>query len=224
MNRQQKASKHANYFPNFYGFRLIAALAVVVLHIQLMAGRFGWVSSELGTGMKALSLGVDFFFVLSGFLITALIVFGSNRRTFSLPRYYLKRGLRILPLYYLVVFVVFFGVNLLHIPEIAGMPLEKNFGEQLTLHLVLLPQVEVMFYLFWPLLLLGRRPILTTAVFAGLNVLIKIVALLSLGAAHPFCKFLAMSRFEVLAIGGLAYLCWQYVAYGEGAGHKRVRH
>ena len=242
MSQTTEQPNNANYFPNFYGFRLIAAFAVVALHIQLMATRYGWGPNRYGKDLEVLSLGVDFFFILSGFLMTSLIVVALKNNSFRLSRYYLKRALRILPLYYLVVVVVFFAVNLVKIPKIESMPLERNFEEQLSLHLLMLPQVaksylpfvpyggqlwsigvEIMFYLFWPFLLMTRKPLLTVIAFCAINIMAKVLVVFGLGSLHPVSKFLAMSRFEVLAIGGFAYLVWDHTRADRNAGGAGTR-
>ena len=226
----EKANLQINYFPNFYGFRFVAALGIVVLHITLMSSRFGLSSFKITRSLDFLSLGVDFFFVLSGFLITSLVVSERTKSKFSLRRFYIKRALRILPIYYFSVLVIFFGTNLLRVPPIPGMPLESHFLEQLNLHLLLLPHVaksylpfvpyggqlwsigvEVMFYIIWPLLLLVNRPILTVVGFVGLNIVLKILVVVTIGAKTPIGQFLAMSRFEILAMGGLAFLLYEHL-------------
>jgi len=212
------------YYQNFYAFRFLAAMAIVVLHIHLMASRFGWSQGRISPSVKSLSLGVDFFFVLSGFLITSLIWSDLIRSRFSICRFYLRRALRILPLYYLLVSFIFFVVPVIGFPELPGMPLGRDFELQLGLHMVMLPQVaksflhfvpyggqlwtigvEIMFYLFWPLLLMIRPRLSTIMTFIILWVTLKGVWLSSFGSDHPVSQFLAMSRFEVMAIGGLAF-------------------
>jgi len=211
------------YFRNFHAFRLIAALSVVVLHIELMGVRFGWRSGPLGTNIESLSLGVDFFFVLSGFLISSLLMKELDGGGIRIKRFYMRRALRILPLYYLGVVSVFFIVPLCGLPPVPGLPLAKDFGLQLGLYSVMAPQVaksflsfvpyggqfwsigvEVMYYLLWPLFLIWCPRLSGVVMAIGVCIGIKIASLLVLGASHPVSAFLAMSRFEILAIGGAA--------------------
>lgn len=67
------------------GLRAISVMAVIIFHLnpKYLSGGFG---------------GVDVFFVISGFLITTLILNGLDAQTFSLKEFYRKRILRILPM------------------------------------------------------------------------------------------------------------------------------
>src|SRR3954466_9889482 len=73
--------------PALDGLRGLAVLTVMALHLPL--------SPSLAAGGF---LGVDLFFVLSGFLITALLVQEvENTGAIDFGRFYLRRGLRLLP-------------------------------------------------------------------------------------------------------------------------------
>lgn len=78
-------SAPAAYWPALDGLRGIAVLAVVLFHLHAPGGANGYV-------------GVDAFFALSGFLITSLLL-SERAKTgwISLPRFYARRGLRLLP-------------------------------------------------------------------------------------------------------------------------------
>jgi peptidoglycan/LPS O-acetylase OafA/YrhL len=81
------------YFNSLDGIRALSILAVI------------WHHTEGGTGGRALArfgfLGVDMFFVLSGFLIVTLLLRERDREgDISLRGFYLRRGLRIWPVYY----------------------------------------------------------------------------------------------------------------------------
>ncbi len=82
------------------GLRGIAIVLVMLFH--MFHFMFGW-------------CGVDLFFVLSGFLITGVLLDNTNSKSY-LKDFWIKRILRIFPLYYLVLAViiipkVFFGIN-----------------------------------------------------------------------------------------------------------------
>lgn len=93
------------YFPNLNSIRFFAALAVVIHHIELTKHWFGlpniYTTSFVG-GVFG-QLGIILFFVLSGFLITYLLL-EENRQTgtISIKDFYIRRILRIWPLYYLI--------------------------------------------------------------------------------------------------------------------------
>jgi peptidoglycan/LPS O-acetylase OafA/YrhL len=96
-------------FPNLNGVRAIAALAVVISHIELLKPDF---NIPRFASINLLPLGavaVTVFFALSGFLITYLLLEEKlNYQKVSIGRFYLRRVLRIWPLYFLVVFFGYF--------------------------------------------------------------------------------------------------------------------
>src|SRR6476469_9154525 len=73
-----------SHMPVLDGVRGMAVLLVIVFHFYSIG--FGW-------------LGVDLFFVLSGFLITGILIDSRNKENFF-RNFYVRRTLRIFPLYY----------------------------------------------------------------------------------------------------------------------------
>jgi len=163
----------SEFRPELEGLRAVAVGLVVLYHggISALAGGF---------------VGVDVFFVLSGFLITGLIVRELRETgTLSLPAFYARRARRLLPAaaVVLVATVVASAVVMppLRVPDVAGdaaaaavYASNLRFALQATDYLAaeLAPSpllhfwslgVEEQFYLFWPALLalvavgLGRR-------------------------------------------------------------------
>ncbi len=145
------------------GVRALAILSVILTHIQQQFAVFHIPVPVVD--------GVELFFVLSGFLITSMLLREAGGiGGIHLPHFYLRRATRILPplLAYLCVVVVGFRVLGLPAPWAAlgsSALFAANFYSQnppATQHLWSLA-VEEQFYLLWPLLLLaclrwgGRR-------------------------------------------------------------------
>jgi peptidoglycan/LPS O-acetylase OafA/YrhL len=90
------------------GFRGVAVLAVVAAHfwsIEAGTGLLGWLTAVCGSGW----IGVELFFVLSGFLITGILC--DNKRTARgwsyFKAFYGRRLVRIFPLYYACLLIAF---------------------------------------------------------------------------------------------------------------------
>ncbi len=102
------------YFPNLDTIRFFAAISVVFWHLEQLKIVFGFKTLEAPEfflynitfwGPDAVTL----FFVLSGFLITYLLLVEQSRKgEINIRKFYWRRVLRILPLYYLLVFMGFF--------------------------------------------------------------------------------------------------------------------
>src|SRR5262245_52475506 len=76
--------------------------------------------------LKSGFLGVDIFFVISGFLITGLIVRGLDSGTFSLASFYFRRAKRLLPAAYVTLIL-----TTLLAPYFLTAPQIRQFNEQL---------------------------------------------------------------------------------------------
>lgn len=111
------------YLPGLNGLRAIAALAVVISHITLGLGEFGLNNKIFGTdldgnasGLNLAGFGVTIFFTLSGFLITFLLLKEKEETTkLNVKNFYIRRILRIWPLYYLYFAVCIIICNLYNI-------------------------------------------------------------------------------------------------------------
>ena len=100
------------YRPALDGLRGVAILAVLAVHTSHL---FGW------SMLKGGSIGVDIFFVLSGFLITSILLNEwNNKGSISLRKFYLRRCLRLVPALLLLVVVVHLTANFLLSPEEAA--------------------------------------------------------------------------------------------------------
>jgi peptidoglycan/LPS O-acetylase OafA/YrhL len=147
----------SDYRPQLDALRALAVFAVVIHHSHLLPN----------AGLAAL-IGVKFFFVLSGFLITGIllqarsqITLGGVSRPFALRQFYVRRFLRIFPLYYGVIAVgwaialepvremwAWLITYTLNIKMAAQGWFVANFAHFWTL------AVEEQFYVVWPWLML----------------------------------------------------------------------
>ncbi len=112
--------------------------------------------------------GVNFFFVLSGFLITWLLIEEKRERRINIPKFYIRRVLRIWPVYYLVLSVGFVVVpfaqqllgNTSYQEDATLLPyifFYNNFISEpnsAILGILWSIAVEEQFYLLWPIILM----------------------------------------------------------------------
>ncbi len=164
------------YFPNLNGLRFIAALLVIVHHIEQFKDLLGFKNYWHNPFVAGVGkLGVTLFFVLSGFLITYLLLTEKHEtKTISIKDFYIRRILRIWPLYYLVIGLSFFVFSKIPFLEISDWStfLFDRIALKLFLFVVFLPNlalitfppvpfasqswsvgVEEQFYLIWPILM-----------------------------------------------------------------------
>ena len=92
------------YRADIDGLRAIAVLSVIIFH---------FIGSALPNGY----LGVDIFFVISGFLITGIIHKSCLTNSFSLKEFYIRRVRRLFPAFISVLFVSCAVAYLLFIPS-----------------------------------------------------------------------------------------------------------
>ena len=117
------------YFPNLNGLRFIAAFLVIIHHIEqiksfLKIDNYLEVIPFVGIIGK---LGVVLFFVLSGFLITYLLLAEEQKyKKISIKKFYIRRILRIWPLYFLIILL-----SLLILPNISIFTL-PGFGKDVV--------------------------------------------------------------------------------------------
>ncbi|MEZ5308595.1 MAG: acyltransferase [Pyrinomonadaceae bacterium] len=162
------SEKKVVFFPNLDGLRFVAFFSVFLAH-SFFTTDPALLGSPLLQGLTFVTsrgiLGVNFFFVLSGFLITyLLLVEKESKGTVNVKYFYFRRFLRIWPLYYAIVIFGFLVLPWAY--GFVGKQLE-NSGD-LLLYLTFLSNydkttgtailgvlwsiaVEEQFYLIWPL-------------------------------------------------------------------------
>jgi peptidoglycan/LPS O-acetylase OafA/YrhL len=189
------------FFPSLNGLRFIAAFAVIVHHLEQIKLFFGLPSLFFRWHFIKIvgELGVTLFFTLSGFLITYLLMTEKERfGTISIKQFYIRRVLRIWPLYYLVILLglfVFPHISFFNVP-IYTEGVHYKFGIKVFFYLVLFPNivnnlyaympfmaqswsigVEEQFYMIWPWIVKLSKNYLTVlvSIFFGLLLITNIL-------------------------------------------------
>ncbi len=223
MNQPLKDKVH---FPNLDGLRFIGAFLIIVIHIEnlkVVAGKepMAWVKDYLPIG----GLDVSLFFVLSGFLITFLLLKEKDKTsTINLKKFYLRRMLKIWPLYYLIGFIGLIILPQLYIYSSGNYSGYGNSWYSALLYGLFLPplmksmaigaawsvRVEELFYLLWAVILRSTKKyfnVLIAIVVLGFFLrnasafLVHIKPILIFKIANHLCTDY---RFGCMAIGGIA--------------------
>jgi peptidoglycan/LPS O-acetylase OafA/YrhL len=209
--------------PALDGVRGMAILLVLVFHFAVTS--FLTDASLPVRVLKSGWIGVDLFFVLSGFLITG-ILHDARPSTHYFRTFYMRRTLRIFPLYYGVLALVLLVMPLVrpyHTPIMQGLVRDQAwfwfYGTNIALlwtpgetfgpllHFWSLA-VEEQFYLVWPLVIwaLTRRQAIAASVACILGAPV-IRALLLVCNVNPFAIYaLTPCRFDALAVGAVIAL------------------
>lgn len=209
-------------FPNLNGLRFLAAFAVVVHHIEQVKNIYGFQNLWANRAILALGWhGVTLFFVLSGFLITYLLLEEKEQFcSISIGKFYVRRVLRIWPLYFILV-ILSFGIlpafSLFDVPNYWPV-WSREWWKPLLLYTVLSPHVseiwlwqipfagvlwsvgvEEWFYLIWPWIVKQERR-LELLFLIGIIIALFVMRILASG---NISSLLGSMRFDCMAIGGL---------------------
>ena len=211
-------SLHAkeNYRPDLDGLRAFAVLAVVLYHAFPMAVRGGYV-------------GVDVFFVISGFLISSILLKEISEERFSLGSFYGRRIRRIFPaLAACLAAVLAYGFVCLLPSELMQVGKHVFLGATFLSNIAIWSEagyfdlaatlkpllhlwslgIEEQFYIFWPALLwiIFRMKVRLGRVLGGLFLVSFAINIWLSATSIVGDFFLPFSRFwELLAGAGLAY-------------------
>ncbi len=204
--------------PELDSLRGLAAVVVLLFHLDSRRYFPGW-------------SGVDLFFVLSGYLITSIILRDGGTPGFY-ARFYARRSLRIWPIYYLVLLGLVAVNPLLPKPaSLKSLPYALTYTQNLPLYFGQEPprphpafdhawtlSLEEQFYLIWPALVIwaGRRRLVP---LCGIAIGIALATRSGGNGLLPkYLERLLASRCDGFALGGI--LAW---ALAEGGWAREGR-
>ena len=194
------------HIPELDGLRAIAILLVLVHHQA-----FWMASSTLRSVIERGVVGVDLFFVLSGFLITGILLDSQGQRH-AARNFYVRRGLRIWPLYFSLLAVAMLLFRRMMPVSFAFWPyllLTQNFFYFTSMGPILEPTwslaVEEQFYFIWPWIVLRCRRETVMKLCATVLALSPIVRFgLRMAGANPrFLYVNTLCRLDPIAMGAL---------------------
>ncbi|MEZ5649555.1 MAG: acyltransferase family protein [Burkholderiaceae bacterium] len=217
-------ASHPGYRPDIDGLRAIAVLSVLAYHAfpQYLTGGF---------------LGVDVFFVISGFLISTIIFESLDRGTFRFGAFYARRIRRIFPALLLVLTVCLAaGWPLLFADEYAQLGKHIGGGAGFVSNLVLWSEagyfddaaevkpllhlwslgIEEQFYIVWPLLvwMAWQRRFNPAIVIGSVAAISFALNIAQVGGAPVAAFYSPLTRFWELLAGSL--LAWAMLARRRG--------
>jgi peptidoglycan/LPS O-acetylase OafA/YrhL len=204
------------YLSGLNGLRAIAALAVVFAHIsQKGIADFGL---PFFIDLPMAGYGVTLFFVISGFLITYLLLKEHTKTdTIDIKKFYARRILRIWPIYYLFIiacFLIFFYLNKTNEIFVSGLwyyvffaaniPFIFQNGILILVHYWSIG-VEEQFYLFWPWIVrFSKNKLLNIAIVIFFMLFVtKLLLWFSLGPGSYSYRFIMVTRFHCMMIGAI---------------------
>ncbi len=207
------------------GLRAIAVSLVFFHHVQNHIPAVNLAALRLRMYVGLGWIGVDLFFVLSGFLITGILL-DTREASNYFTGFYTRRILRIFPLYYLVLTAVVIAGIQLNSPAVAAvLPLREDrwlyfcyltnwlglwkahWGPNYTNYLAHFWSlaIEEQFYLVWPLVVWLVRPRALPWIAGTVAMLSALIRLAWVGhsGAQQAIAFATVSRLDALFIGAL---------------------
>jgi peptidoglycan/LPS O-acetylase OafA/YrhL len=210
------------------GIRTIAAIGVLISHVNLALPKFniknfslfGFSNEGKTKGWMLGEHGVTMFFVLSGFLITYLLLKEYKKtNTINIKAFYVRRALRIWPLYYfylLITILISFFILSSELPSplslffysffLANVPFINENALPALDHFWSIG-VEEQFYLFWPFLFLFFNKRFKSIII--LLILLQALFRIYIWYKFPFSTIALLSvvnRFDCMMFGGLGAL------------------
>ncbi len=226
------------YRPGLDGLRALAVAGVVLYHagVSWMPGGF---------------LGVDVFFVLSGYLITSLLLAERRRKgSVGFKAFWMRRARRLLPAVLLVVFVCLLATSTIARDDLArtrgdaiasvvyltnwhlidaSYSYFNSFGRPSLLQHLWSLAVEEQFYLFWPLVLMGSLKLLGRRNTIVLTVLLALASTaLMWGLYNPDrdpsrVYYGTDTRAATLLVGALLAFAWPLGGFRDEVSRRAAR-
>lgn len=220
----KSGNKHFRYMPGLDGLRALAVLSVIAYHLNLPWATGGF-------------LGVTVFFVLSGYLITDLLIAEwSINKQINLKNFWIRRARRLLPGMFTLLLVVFATVSVFQPSQMTNLKQDsiaavfyysnwwyifhdlsyfESFGPPSLLNHFWSLAVEEQFYIIWPIIILvglrfmKRKSLLFLVTIAGAVISTLLMAILFEPGSDPSRVYYGTdTRAFSLLIGAALGMMW----------------
>ncbi|MGC3976991.1 MAG: acyltransferase [Paludibacteraceae bacterium] len=204
------------YIPGLNGLRSVAALSVLACHLLYMN-----IGERFIVDWSIAHYAVTMFFVISGFLITYLLLQEKTKKgNVDIPKFYFRRILRIWPIYFIYIifsaitmaidgqFKEFRTTSLFCFLFISGnfISFFSDKGPKLIEHFWSIG-VEEQFYLFWPWSVKighnAKKISIFTLFCIFIYIGIKLIIYKLIGPESSIYQFVKQTRFDCMLIGAL---------------------
>ncbi len=219
--------------PTLDGLRAIAILLVVPHNLNLIA-TFGGTQPVVAALHRGW-IGVQLFFVLSGFLITRILLDARDAPDYY-RSFFVRRALRIFPLYYAVLLVLFVLLPALGLVSLESDPMVElsywayfsnwygpfRHGPEAVSHFWSLA-IEEQFYLLWPFVIHRRSAewvMRLCLAIAAASLLLRVAMLVAGTPTQAIYQFL-VTRMDALALGGAVAAAFRIPSIASWALNRR---
>lgn len=229
------------YFEHLDVIRFVAAFMIIILHSYASwvawYGQMGFLSGgtyqELTSFgkyvdifLRNMGIGVDIFFLISGFLITYILIEEKKRfGKINIKDFMIRRSLRIWPLYFFLIAITPFLVSWLDTPSPDYVPniLFLNNFQTIKTHLWTYPFghfwsicIEEHFYLVWPFIIAfvpNKRLMPVFIFFIVFSILFRLYSAITLDDTWHVLYLNTLSRMDVLVIGAVGAYYYSLKAF-----------
>ena len=203
------------HFKGLYALRFLAAFPIIIYHAT--AGFHASMTPTVKLFFQNLVIGVDLFFLISGFLIIYLLLLEKkDTGSIQMGKFYLRRILRIFPLYFLIVGLAYLVYHPGH-PDVNFSKYLYFWGNFYTIELNNWPVgfltplwsicIEEHFYLIIPFLVLITPLRLVHWVLIGVIIASMVYRYAQVPTDNWFTIYChSLSRCDLMAVGGLLHL------------------
>lgn len=220
--------------PSLDGLRTCSILLVIVSHLTICATPGGPGRNLMLAFTQNGSLGVSIFFVISGFLITTLLLRESEQfQRVSLKRFYIRRAFRILPTFmgFMLTAFILASLGVISVGTVSfihAFTMTSDYQRHPDWYVghIWSLSVEEQFYLIWPALFVicSRKRLVKVAIcIIAAEPIIRVATWLLFRQQHGQIRYMGHTRADMLMFGCITALLFSSYQFQEFIGRILAR-